>query len=140
MAATQIGSPHLHLGRLPDKLDRHSGTRGFFRRGRALDAGYRRGGDRAMRCRRHPRGRGVEFENIADTPGGVLEDRGRGHRPGVPVEYVRHVERGVREVLAQGVYAGYPFADVKVTLVAGRFRSVDTCGMDFRIAGSMALR
>lgn len=32
------------------------------------------------------------------------------------------------------------FADVKVTLVAGRFHSVDTCGMDFRIAGSMALR
>jgi elongation factor G len=44
------------------------------------------------------------------------------------------------KVLEQGVYAGYPFADVQVTLVDGRFHSVATCGMDFRIAGSKAVR
>ena len=86
-----------------------------------------------------PRGRGVVFENVALAPGGP-SDRGRGHRPGVPAEYVRHVELGVRETLAKGIFAGYPATDLQVTVVDGRFHSVDTCGMDFRIAGSMAVR
>ena len=86
-----------------------------------------------------PRGQGVVFENVALAPGGP-SDRGRGHRPGVPAEYVRHVELGVREVLEKGVFAGYPATDLQVTLLGGRFHSVDTNGMDFRMAGSMAAR
>jgi elongation factor G len=85
------------------------------------------------------RGREVAFANVALAPGGP-SDRGRGHRPGVPAEYVRHVELGVREALEKGVFAGYPGTDLQVTLLDGRFHSVDTCGMDFRIAGSMAAR
>ena len=85
------------------------------------------------------RGNGVLFDNAAHAPGGP-SDRGRGHRPGIPAEYVRHVELGVRETLEKGAFAGYPATDVKVTILDGRFHSVDTCGMDFRIAGSIAAR
>ena len=84
-------------------------------------------------------GKGVVFENEAIAPGGP-SDRGRGHRPGVPAEFARHVELGLREALEKGIIAGYPVADVRVTLMDGRFHSVDSCGMDFRIAGSMAVR
>ncbi|MBT4497020.1 MAG: hypothetical protein HOC74_04825, partial [Gemmatimonadetes bacterium] len=82
---------------------------------------------------------GVRLDNVAHAPGGP-SDRGRGHRPGIPAEYVRHVELGVRETLGKGAFAGYPATDVKVTVLDGRFHSVDTCGMDFRIAGSIAAR
>jgi len=85
------------------------------------------------------RGNGVRLDNVAHAPGGP-SDRGRGHRPGIPAEYVRHVELGVRETLGKGAFAGYPATDVKVTVLDGRFHSVDTCGMDFRIAGSIAAR
>ena len=85
------------------------------------------------------RGGGVVFANAASAPGG-LEDRGRGQRPGVPAEFVRPVELGVYETLEKGVLAGYPLTDARVTLVDGRFHTVDSCGMDFRLAASMAVR
>jgi len=81
---------------------------------------------------------GVVFEDDSGTPGGP--DLGRGRRPGVPTELRRDVELGVRETLAKGILAGYPVEDIKVTLVGGRYHAVDSCGLDFRIAGSMAVR
>ena len=58
----------------------------------------------------------------------------------VPVEYVPAVRAGVREALENGVVAGYPVLDVKVTLVDGSFHPVDSSELAFRIAGSLALR
>jgi elongation factor G len=73
------------------------------------------------------RGEGVVFENAA-------------HADEVPEGLVRPVEQGVREALEKGIIAGYPVADVRVTLLGGKFHEVDSAPMDFRIVGSMAVR
>ncbi len=74
-----------------------------------------------------PRGDGVVFENAA--PPAVF-----------PRDFVRPTEMGVRKALEQGVIAGYPVTDVKVTLLDGKFHEVDSAAMDFEIAGSMGVR
>ncbi len=81
---------------------------------------------------------GVVF--VSSAPGPGQADQGRGRQAGVPEEFVRHVELGVRQRLEEGPVAGYPCSGVKVTLVSGYFHPVDSCGMDFRIAASMAAR
>jgi elongation factor G len=53
---------------------------------------------------------------------------------------VRAVELGAREALAKGIIAGYPVTDVRVVLLGGKAHEVDSNSMDFRIAGSMAVR
>lgn len=58
----------------------------------------------------------------------------------IPKEFVLAVEKGVREALDSGVLASYPLVDLKVTLVDGSYHEVDSSDMDFKIAGSVALR
>ncbi len=58
----------------------------------------------------------------------------------VPREYIPAVQKGVQEALANGVLAGYPVVDVKVTLHDGSFHDVDSNEMAFKIAGSIGFR
>jgi elongation factor G len=58
----------------------------------------------------------------------------------VPKEYIRSVERGVKEALEQGVLAGYPLVDIQVSLVDGSYHEVDSSDIAFAIAGSMAVK
>ena len=58
----------------------------------------------------------------------------------VPKEYIPAVEKGIRKAAAEGVIAGYPVVDVHVTLTDGSSHSVDSSGMAFEIAGSMAFK
>jgi elongation factor G len=74
-----------------------------------------------------PPGSGYEFVN--GIVGGV-----------VPKEYIPAVDRGVREQMENGVVAGYPMQDCKVTLYDGSYHDVDSSEMAFKIAGSMAFR
>ena len=69
------------------------------------------------------------FEFVNEISGGVI-----------PKEYIPSVEKGVRESLANGVIAGYPVIDIKVTLFDGSFHDVDSSEMAFKIAGSMCFR
>jgi elongation factor G len=73
------------------------------------------------------RGEGVVFESMAPPTE-------------VPEHFVRHIEAGAREALEKGIVAGYPVADLRVTLRGGRYHEIDSAPMDFRIAGSMAVR
>jgi elongation factor G len=84
-------------------------------------------------------GGGLLFENAA-PPWRRTEGMTGASRPFIPGEYIRDVELGVRQVLEQGVIAGYPLTDLRVRLLGGRFHEVDSTGMDYRIAGSMAMR
>lgn len=73
------------------------------------------------------RGAGYEFENA--IVGGA-----------VPKEYIGAVDKGIKEQIENGVIAGYPVVDVKVTLFDGSYHDVDSSEMAFKIAGSMAFK
>jgi elongation factor G len=72
-------------------------------------------------------GSGYGFENA--IVGGV-----------VPKEYIPAVDKGVREQMENGVIAGYPIVDCKVTLYDGSYHDVDSSEMAFKIAGSIAFK
>jgi elongation factor G len=70
---------------------------------------------------------GFEFENAVV-------------RGSVPREFISSVEKGVKESMENGVIAGYPMENIKVTLLDGSYHEVDSSEMAFRIAASMAFR
>jgi elongation factor G len=73
------------------------------------------------------RGKGYEF--VDEIFGGVI-----------PKNYIPSVEKGVLEKMSEGVIAGYPIVDIKVTLFDGSYHEVDSSDMAFRIAARMALQ
>lgn len=58
----------------------------------------------------------------------------------IPREYVPAVEKGIIEQMENGVIAGYPVVDVKVTLYDGSYHDVDSNEMAFKLAGSLAFK
>jgi elongation factor G len=72
-------------------------------------------------------GKGFEFVN--KTVGGS-----------VPKEYVAPTQKGIEEAMENGVLAGYPVVDMKVTLIDGSYHDVDSSEMAFKIAGSMGFK
>jgi elongation factor G len=72
---------------------------------------------------------GAGFEFVNGIVGGVI-----------PKEYIPAVQKGIEECMKNGVLAGYPVVDVKVTLHDGSFHEVDSSEMAFKIAGSMGFR
>ena len=70
---------------------------------------------------------GFEFENAVV-------------RGSVPREFISSVEKGVKESMENGVIAGYPMDNIKVTLLDGSYHDVDSSEMAFRIAAAMAFR
>ncbi len=73
------------------------------------------------------RGKGYEF--IDAIVGGV-----------VPKEFIPAVDQGVREAMQNGIIAGYPVVDVKVTLFDGSYHEVDSSDLAFKIAASIAFK
>jgi elongation factor G len=58
----------------------------------------------------------------------------------IPREYIQPVNQGIQSALDNGVLAGYPTVDVKVTLVDGAYHDVDSSEMAFKIAGQMVFK
>ena len=58
----------------------------------------------------------------------------------VPREYIPAVEKGLHEIINEGVLAGYPVVDVKVTLYDGSYHDVDSSEMAFKIASHLAFK
>jgi elongation factor G len=58
----------------------------------------------------------------------------------VPREYIPAVDKGIQDTLANGVLAGFPVVDVKVTLHFGSYHDVDSNENAFKMAGSMAFK
>jgi elongation factor G len=69
-------------------------------------------------------GKGLEFVN--KIVGGAI-----------PKEYIPAIEKGVKERMENGVVAGYPLRDIKVSVIDGSYHDVDSNEMAFKIAGSM---
>lgn len=76
-----------------------------------------------------PLGRGQGFEFVDAI------SQGR-----IPQRYIPSVEKGVRESLDQGFLAGYPLADIKVSVYDGSYHDVDSSDIAFKIAASMAMK
>ena len=72
-------------------------------------------------------GKGYEF--VDAIKGGV-----------VPREYIPAVDKGIQEATNNGVLAGFPVVDVKITLIDGSYHEVDSSEMAFKIAGSMGFK
>ncbi len=58
----------------------------------------------------------------------------------IPQQYRPAVEKGIVETMKEGILAGYPIVDLRVTLFDGSYHTVDSSEMAFKIAGSMALK
>ncbi|NOQ94344.1 MAG: elongation factor G [Methylophaga sp.] len=58
----------------------------------------------------------------------------------VPKEFITSVDKGIQEQMKNGVIAGYPVEDVKVTLFDGSYHDVDSNEMAFKVAGSLGFR
>jgi elongation factor G len=74
-----------------------------------------------------PRGSGFEF--VDRIVGGV-----------VPQQYRPAVEKGIVEAMTEGVLAGYPVVDLRVSLTDGSYHTVDSSEMAFKIAGSLGFK
>jgi elongation factor G len=79
--------------------------------------------------RLEPQAAGKGFEFVDAIKGGT-----------VPREYIPAVEKGLRETLPNGVLAGFPVVDVKVTLFDGSYHDVDSNENAFKMAASMAFK
>ncbi|MCW9024332.1 MAG: elongation factor G [Gammaproteobacteria bacterium] len=82
-----------------------------------------------VRLRLEPQKPGTGYEFVNEIVGGV-----------VPKEYIPAVDKGIQEQTENGVIAGYPVVDVKVTLYDGSYHEVDSSEMAFKIAGSMGFK
>jgi len=89
--------------------------------------GHGQYGDVWIRVAPNERGKGFEFINA--VVGGT-----------VPKEYIKPTEMGIKETLENGIIAGYPMIDVKVTLFDGSYHEVDSNEMAFKTAGSLAIK
>lgn len=76
-----------------------------------------------------PLAKGVGFEFVDKIKGGA-----------VPKEFIPAITKGVKEAMANGILAGYPVLDLKVTLYDGSYHDVDSSEAAFKIAGSMAFQ
>ncbi len=58
----------------------------------------------------------------------------------VPKEYIPAVQKGIEEAMENGVLAGYPVVDMKISIFDGSYHDVDSSEMAFKIAGSMGFK
>jgi len=100
--------------RIQGKYKRQSGGRGQY-------------GDTWLELQPLPRGSGFEF--VDKIVGGAI-----------PRQYIPSVEKGITEAKQEGILAGFPAVDFRVTLYDGSFHEVDSSDMAFKIAGSMGFK
>ena len=80
-----------------------------------------------LRLSQNEAGKGFEF--IDSIKGGV-----------VPREYIKPVQAGIEEAMANGVLAGYPVVDIKAELYDGSYHDVDSSEVAFKVAASMSFQ
>jgi elongation factor G len=76
-----------------------------------------------------PKARGEGFEFVDAIKGGAI-----------PAEFIKAIEKGVKETLENGILLGYPVVDMEVTVYDGSYHDVDSSEVAFKIAASKALQ
>ncbi len=76
-----------------------------------------------------PRPRGSGYEFIDSIKGGAI-----------PRQYIPAVDKGIQEAFERGILAGYPVVDVAAEVYDGKYHSVDSDELSFRMAGIQAVR
>jgi elongation factor G len=83
---------------------------------------------------------GVVYINLEPAPGEGFDFVNKIKGGAIPTEFIPAVEKGVEEALENGVKAGYPMVDVRVTLVDGKYHEVDSSEIAYKVAGSLAFK
>jgi elongation factor G len=83
---------------------------------------------------------GVVYIDMEPNPGEGFEFVNKIKGGSIPSEFIPAVAKGVEEALENGVKAGYPMVDIKVTLVDGKYHDVDSSEIAFKVAGSYAFQ
>src|SRR5262249_49801962 len=77
---------------------------------------------------------------VEPLPGGEFEFVNEIRGGSIPKEFIPAVEKGVVEALEHGILAGYPMADVKVSVIDGAYHEVDSSEMAFKICSSICVK
>ncbi|MBN2206928.1 MAG: elongation factor G [Candidatus Aminicenantes bacterium] len=139
------GMGELHLEIIMDRMAREYGVRArlgkpqvaykeTLRAASEAEATYdRQAGGRSQygRCR-------VRVEPLERGAGFAFVDEARASD--LPKEFASSVENGVLEAMDAGILAGFPMADIRVTLLEGAFREDDSTPLAFKIAGALAFK
>jgi elongation factor G len=80
----------------------------------------------------------LELEPLEPGQGFIFESKVVGGS--IPREYIAPIGAGCKEAMDNGVLAGYPMVDIKVTVIEGSYHDVDSSEMAFKIAGSMGFK
>jgi len=139
------GMGELHLEILVDRMVREFNVQANIGKPQvAYKETISRKVEQRTRFARQTGGRG-QFADVTITlepmpPGGgfVWENEIRGGA--IPKEYIPAVEKGIIDAMENGVMAGYPVVDIKISLIDGQYHDVDSSEMAFKIAGSMAFK
>jgi elongation factor G len=83
---------------------------------------------------------GVVYIDLEPAPGEGFDFVNKIKGGSIPSEFIPAVEKGVEEALENGVKAGYPMVDLRVTLTDGKYHDVDSSEIAFKVAGSLAFQ
>jgi elongation factor G len=83
---------------------------------------------------------GIVYIDMEPAPGEGFDFVNKIKGGSVPSEFIPAVEKGCEEAMSDGVKAGYPMTDVRVTLVDGKYHDTDSSEIAFKVAGSLAFK
>jgi elongation factor G len=83
---------------------------------------------------------GIVYIDIEPAPGEGFDFVNKIKGGSIPTEYIPAIEKGVEEALDNGVKAGFPMVDVRVTLTDGKYHDTDSSEIAFKVAGSLAFQ
>jgi elongation factor G len=83
---------------------------------------------------------GIVYIDIEPAPGEGFDFVNKIKGGSIPTEFIPAVEKGVEEALENGVKAGFPMVDVRVSLIDGKYHDTDSSEIAFKVAGSLALQ
>lgn len=116
----------IHMPKVPYKetIRKMSQAQGKYKK---QTGGHGQFGDCWLQLDPLPRGKGFEF--VTHVVGGAI-----------PRNFIPAVEKGVHEALHEGILAGFPVVDIRVTVYDGSYHTVDSSEMSFKIAASMGFK